>query len=111
MQATAALNGVDNLRVVSSTPAYGAVLTSAPTSVTVTFNDGTETERVEVSVPIGHRQRRSEGLPLLEAKFRDSVATKLGVERFAKLNDLCRDAKRLQATPVDEFLPLVTAAT
>lgn len=78
-------------------------------ALTVTFNDGTQTERVEVSVPIGHRQRRSEGLPLLEKKFQSSFVPKLGKERFAKLDALCRDAKRLQTTAVDDFLLLVTA--
>jgi 2-methylcitrate dehydratase len=77
-------------------------------AVQVTFKDGTQTERIEVNYPIGHRRRREEGLPILEEKFRTSLAPRLGVERLAKLNDLCRDAKRLQATAVDEFLPLVT---
>ena len=77
-------------------------------SVQVTFNDGTQTERVEVNFPIGHRRRRAEGLPILEEKFRTSLAARLGAERLAKLNDLCCDAKRLQATAVDEFMPLVT---
>ena len=77
-------------------------------AVQVTFKDGKQTERVEVNFPIGHRLRRAEGLPILEEKFRTSLAPRLGVERLAKLNDLCRDAKRLQATAVDEFLPLVT---
>jgi len=78
-------------------------------AVQVTFNDGTQTERVEVNFPIGHRRRRAEGLPILEEKFRSSLAARLGAERLAKVNDLCRDAKRLQATAVDEFMPLVTA--
>lgn len=78
-------------------------------AVQVTFNDGTQTERVEVNFPIGHRRRRSEGLPILEEKFRTSLAGRLGAERLAKVNDICRDAKRLQVMAVDEFLPLVTA--
>ena len=78
-------------------------------AVQVTFNDGTQTERVEVNFPIGHRRRRAEGLPILEEKFRSSLAARLGAERLAKLNELCCDAKRLQATAVDEFMPLVTA--
>ena len=78
-------------------------------AVQVTFNDGTQTERVEVNFPIGHRRRRSEGLPILEEKFRTSLAGRLGAERLAKVNDICRDAKCLQVMAVDEFLPLVTA--
>ncbi|QDT75805.1 bifunctional 2-methylcitrate dehydratase/aconitate hydratase [Lacipirellula limnantheis] len=78
-------------------------------AVQVKFSDGTQTERVEVNFPIGHRRRREEGLPILEEKFRTSLEPRIGVERFARLNDLCRSAKRLHAIGVDEFLPLVTA--
>ena len=51
-------------------------------AVQVTFSDGTQTERVEVSFPIGHRRRRDEGLPILEEKFRTSLEPRIGVERF-----------------------------
>jgi 2-methylcitrate dehydratase len=78
-------------------------------AIQVKFNDGTQTERVEVSVPIGHRERRGEGIPLLLDKFEQSITPKLGAARFEKLNALCSDANRLQATAVDDFLPLVTA--
>ena len=37
------------------------------------FNDGSKTEKVEVEYPIGHRQRRKEGIPLLEMKFLNSL--------------------------------------
>lgn len=77
-------------------------------AIQVTFSDGTQSERVEVNYPIGHRRRRAEGLPILEEKFRTSLAPRLGAKRLAKLNDLCRDAQQLQATAVDKFLPLVT---
>jgi 2-methylcitrate dehydratase len=78
-------------------------------AIQVKFTDGTQTERVEVSVPIGHRERRSEGIPLLLEKFEQSIAPKIGAERFKKLNVLCSDASQLQAVAVDDFLPLVTA--
>lgn len=78
-------------------------------AIQVKFADGTQTERVEVSVPIGHRERRAEGIPLLLEKFEQSIAPKLGTERFAKLNALCSDLNLLQAAAVDDFLPLVTA--
>jgi 2-methylcitrate dehydratase len=76
-------------------------------AVQVFFKDGTKTERVEVSVPIGHRFRRAEGLPLLVEKFRTSVALKLPAERFAKLDALLQDVGELLATPVHEFMSLV----
>ena len=78
-------------------------------AVQVTFKDGTQTERVAVETPIGHRERRSEGVPLLVEKFRTSVAPKLAGERFAKLDALCANAEQLASTPVDEFVSLLVA--
>jgi 2-methylcitrate dehydratase len=77
-------------------------------AVQVFFKDGTKSDRVEVSVPIGHRFRRTEGLPLLVEKFRTSVAPKLPAKRFEKLDALFQNADELQATPVNEFMSLVT---
>jgi 2-methylcitrate dehydratase len=78
-------------------------------AVQVTFKDGTKTERVEVETPIGHRERRAEGVPLLVEKFRASVGSKLPPARFATLDALCADPLRLAASPVDEFMTLVVA--
>jgi 2-methylcitrate dehydratase PrpD len=38
-------------------------------SVQVFFKDGTQSERIAVEYPIGHRRRRKEGLPALLGKF------------------------------------------
>jgi 2-methylcitrate dehydratase len=76
-------------------------------AVQVFFKDGTHTDRVEVSVPIGHRFRRTEGLPLLVEKFRASVLPKLPAERFAKLDTLLASAAELQSTSVCDFMSLV----
>jgi 2-methylcitrate dehydratase len=78
-------------------------------AVQVKFNDGSATERVEVSVPIGHRLRRDEGVPLLVQKFRTSASQRLSSARFDELAALCEDAARLQATPVDDFMALLVA--
>jgi 2-methylcitrate dehydratase len=76
-------------------------------AVQVIFDDGTRTERVAVEAPIGHRERRAEGVPLLVEKFRTSVGAKLPAERFATLDALVGDPPRLAATPVDDFMALV----
>ncbi|GMR14500.1 MAG: bifunctional 2-methylcitrate dehydratase/aconitate hydratase [Gammaproteobacteria bacterium] len=43
-------------------------------AVQVFFSDGSATERVEISYPIGHRRRREEGIPELIKKFDSAVA-------------------------------------
>jgi 2-methylcitrate dehydratase len=72
----------------------------------VFFKDGTATRKVAVEYPVGHRRRRHEGIPLLEAKFRRNLARRFPEERQRAILDLCRDQKQLEATPVDSFVDL-----
>ncbi|HYS85539.1 MAG TPA: hypothetical protein VEN78_11135 [Bradyrhizobium sp.] len=65
--------------------------------------DGTATRKVAVEYPIGHRRRRQEGIPLLEAKFRTNLERRFPKERRDAILELCRDQGRLEATPVDKF--------
>lgn len=80
---------------------------SIANSLQVFFRDGSRTERVEVEYPIGHRRRRGEALPLLEAKCRENLATRLPPARVAAIVDFCRDRNRLEPMPVNEFMELL----
>jgi hypothetical protein len=46
-------------------------------AITITLNDGTELDEVEVEYPVGHRRRRSEGIPLLFEKFERHIKVSL----------------------------------
>jgi 2-methylcitrate dehydratase len=72
----------------------------------VFFKDGTATRKVAVEYPVGHRRRRHEGIPLLEAKFRTNLARRFPEERQRAILELCRDPSHLEATPVDKFVDL-----
>jgi len=72
----------------------------------VFFKDGTATRKVAVEYPVGHRRRRQEGIPLLEAKFRRNLARRFPEERRNAILELCRDSKQLEAAPVDKFVDL-----
>jgi len=78
-------------------------------AVQVFFRDGSCTDRIEVNTPIGHRERREEGIPALEQKFVDSVSPKLGAGQWQALDALCADRDKLAATPVDDFMALLVA--
>ncbi len=78
-------------------------------AVQVIFRDGSSTDRVAISVPIGHRERREEGIPVLKKKFVDSVAPKLGAGQWEALVALCADRDKLAATAVDDFMALLVA--
>ena len=76
-------------------------------SVQVFFKDGTSTDCVAVDFPIGHRERREEGIPVLKQKFVDSVSPKLAANQWAELDALCVDREKLAATAVDDFMALL----
>ena len=79
---------------------------SIANAVQVFFDDGSRTERIAVEYPVGHRRRRKEGIPLLEAKFRTNLARRLAPKQQQAILSLCLDAQRLEATPVNEFVDL-----
>ncbi|MFA7096490.1 MAG: bifunctional 2-methylcitrate dehydratase/aconitate hydratase [Gammaproteobacteria bacterium] len=79
---------------------------SIANAVQIFFKDGTQTEKVEVEYPIGHRRRRREGIPLLLAKFHTNLATRLSDQQAQTVMDLCQDQERLEAMPVHEFMEL-----
>jgi len=78
-------------------------------AVQVFFKDGSRTEKVAVDFPIGHRERRAEGIPVLKKKFVDSVSPRLGGGQWAEIDALCQDHDKLAATPVDDFMALLVA--
>ena len=79
---------------------------SIANAVQVFFKDGGSTERVEVEYPIGHRRRRQEGIPHLEAKFRTNLARRFPARQQQAILALALDQARLEATPVHEFVDL-----
>jgi 2-methylcitrate dehydratase len=59
-----------------------------------------------VEYPIGHRRRRQEGIPLLEAKCEKNLARRFPPKQQQAIRAVCADPKRLEATPVNEFVDL-----
>jgi 2-methylcitrate dehydratase len=80
---------------------------SIANAVQVVFRDGSHTERVEVEYPLGHRRRRAEGIPLLLAKCRANLASRLPAGTAEELVTLCLDRERLEGMPVDEFMEIL----
>jgi 2-methylcitrate dehydratase len=73
-------------------------------AVQVFFKDGSKTKRVEVEYPIGHRRRRKDGIPLLVEKFERALRGKIPARQAEAILALCGDAKKLDATPVNDFV-------
>ena len=79
---------------------------SIANAISVELKNGKKTGEVVVEYPIGHRRRRKEGIPLLEAKFRTNLARRFPAKQQQAILELCQDQKRLDATPVNEFVDL-----
>lgn len=75
----------------------------------VFFKDGSSTARVSVDCPIGHPQRRKEGIPILIQKFEASISSKIKAVQWKNLNVLCRNQEDLAGTAVDDFMALLVA--
>ena len=79
---------------------------SIANAITVEFKDGKKTGEVVVEYPIGHRRRRKEGIPLLVEKFKTNLARRFPEKQRNAILALCQDPKRLEATPVNEFVDM-----
>ncbi len=73
-------------------------------AIQVFFRDGTQTARVHVDCPIGHRRRRGEGYPLLVQKFLGSLTAVFPEKQCRRIEALFQDPARLDSTPVDNFV-------
>jgi len=81
---------------------------SIANAITIEFNDGSRTREVIVEYPIGHRRRREEGMPLLIAKFKTNLARRFAAKQQQAVLDVTQDAKKLEATSVNEFVDMMT---
>ncbi|MBM7644163.1 2-methylcitrate dehydratase [Scopulibacillus daqui] len=79
---------------------------SIANAVKVYFKDGTSTDEVEVEYPIGHRRRRSEAIPKLMEKYKENLMTRFPSQKSEQILELTMDKKRLEDTPVNEFMKL-----
>jgi 2-methylcitrate dehydratase len=76
-------------------------------AVQVFFKDGSATERVAIDYPIGHRKRRSEGMPFLVKKFEAAVAGHYPAKQAALIQSTFTDAQKLDAMPVQELMAVL----
>jgi 2-methylcitrate dehydratase len=82
---------------------------SIANALTVAFKDGTSLAEVVVEYPIGHKRRRGDGIPLLEAKFRTNLARRFAQKQQQAILDVSLDARKLEAMPVHEYVDLYAA--
>ena len=80
---------------------------SIANAVQVFFDDGTSTEKREVEYPLGHKRRRAQAIPRLEAKFLGNLASRFTAGRVRVISDVFGNQERLEDMPVNEFMDLL----
>ncbi len=83
---------------------------SIANALTVELRDGRRLEEVVVEYPIGHKRRRAEGVPLLEAKFRRNLARRFAQKQQQAILAASLDQATLEAMPVHEYVDLYASA-
>ena len=78
-------------------------------SIQVFFKDGSSTDCVSIDFPIGHRERRAEGIPVLQKKFENSVKHKLHEKQWNTLSEIYTDSSLFNKTSVDFFMSLLVS--
>ena len=76
-------------------------------SIQVYFKDGTKAPLSQVDYPLGHRNRRKDGIPMLMEKLERNVARVFAEKQRRAIREVCLDRKRLAAMPVNEFIDLL----
>jgi 2-methylcitrate dehydratase len=79
---------------------------SIANALTVEFGDGSVLDEVAVEYPIGHRRRRADGIPLLEAKFRTNLARRFAPKQQDAILAASLDRQTIEAMPVHEYVDL-----
>ena len=84
---------------------------SIANSLQIFFKDGTSTDVEEVHYPIGHKNRRSEGIPILINKFKKNLKIQFSDKRVSEVMKLFEDDEKLLSLPVKEFVDLFIPET
>lgn len=79
---------------------------SIANALTIELNDGRVFDEVVVEYPIGHKRRRADGIPLLEAKFRTNLTRRFPSKQQAAILKVSLDQQALEAMPVNEYVDL-----
>ena len=80
---------------------------SIANAMTITLKDGTVLDEVAIEYPVGHKRRRSEGLPLLVKKYQTNLARIYSGKQLEEIAALTLDYEKLSNTPVDQVMDLL----
>ena len=85
---------------------HDPALRTISNALTVELDDGTVLDEVVVEAPLGHRLRREEAKPEILAKYKRHLEPHFAADKVKQLVDLGLDPKKLESTPVDEYVDM-----
>ncbi|MBI4030180.1 MAG: MmgE/PrpD family protein, partial [Proteobacteria bacterium] len=80
---------------------------SIANAIQIFFKDGSKTEKVEIEYPVGHKRRRAEGFPLIEAKLEEYLKGHYSAAHTAKIIGLFADRKKFETMKLTDFMGAV----
>lgn len=75
-------------------------------AIQVFFKNGSHTAKVEVRYPIGHKRRRTAGMPVLEQKFVRNLQTRFPPAQCQAIIEACQHQEELVKLSVVDFMGL-----
>lgn len=81
---------------------------SAANQIQIFFKDGTETKKVLVEYPLGHKKRRQEAMPHLKDKLIANLHTHYPTDKTQTIVDIVSNRDELELLPVRSFMDLFT---
>jgi 2-methylcitrate dehydratase len=81
---------------------------SIANGVTIHLKDGRKLDEIVIEYPIGHKRRRSDGIPLLQAKFERNLGRRFADKQRKAILAASSDLEKLQRLPVNEYVDLYT---
>jgi 2-methylcitrate dehydratase len=81
---------------------------SIANGLTVHLKDGRSLSEIVIEYPIGHKRRRSDGIPLLQAKFERNLARRFADKQRATILGASSDLATLSELSVNEYVDLYT---
>ena len=103
---------IDSLRekmVISENPKFSSdyldpTKRSIANSITLVFDDGSKSEKITVEYPVGHRNRREEGIPLLIDKFKNAIKSYYPRNQSDDILNSFLDMESLSSMSVNEMM-------
>ena len=81
---------------------------SIANGLTVRLKDGRALDEIVIEYPIGHKRRRSEGIPLLQQKFERNLARRFADKQRKAILAASKDLATLEQLSVNEYVDLYT---